>query len=192
MGRSGNRGGGKAAVRRMPDERLLYQLQGTEWEALERRAIEIVLRDHAKLGRDGKPHWEHVFAVADGVEGEERLDALLHDLIEDTDWTAERLRAEGFSENVVDTVVAVSRRMNPDGTPAETYHGEFIPRIIESGPRAVRTKRRDAKHNLKRCREAGDHSLARRYERSLKQLDAAPSDGSTSLQDERPEAPATP
>lgn len=163
----------------MPDERLLYQLQGTEWEALERRGIEIVLEYHAEIQRDGKPHWDHVLAVADGAEGEDRLAALLHDLIEDTEWTAERLLAEGFPQDVVDTVVAVTRRMNPDGTPAETYHGEFIPRIIASGPRAVRVKERDAKHNLKRCREEGNHSLARRYERVLKELSRAAADAAS-------------
>jgi (p)ppGpp synthase/HD superfamily hydrolase len=41
---------------------------------------------------------------------EERIAGVLHDIVEDTPWTLDRLRAEGFSENVVRAVDAVTRR----------------------------------------------------------------------------------
>ena len=41
---------------------------------------------------------------------EERIAAMLHDVVEDSGWTLARLRAEGFSETVLGAIDAVTRR----------------------------------------------------------------------------------
>ncbi len=41
---------------------------------------------------------------------EERIVAILHDVVEDTDWTFDRLRTEGFAEPVLEALDAVTRR----------------------------------------------------------------------------------
>lgn len=67
----------------------------------------------------GVPYIEHVRAVAAGLTpfGDELVMAgLLHDIIEDTDWTAEQLREAGIPDRVVCTVEAVT---NQKGVPYE-------------------------------------------------------------------------
>lgn len=78
-----------------------------EVDALAARAHE------GQRDRVGAPYVEHVRAVADGVAayGEHlRMAGLLHDVLEDTDWTADGLLAAGVPEAVVETVVRVTRR----------------------------------------------------------------------------------
>lgn len=40
---------------------------------------------------------------------EQRIAAILHDVVEDTDWTIEQLAAEGFTSEVLDAVVALTK-----------------------------------------------------------------------------------
>ncbi|WP_166027035.1 HD domain-containing protein [Streptomyces chilikensis] len=97
----------------------------------------------------GVPYVEHVRAVAAGLApfGDELVMAgLLHDVVEDTDWTAERLRAEGVPPRVVATVEAVT---NQPGVPYE----ERIRRI--AGDRdATLVKISDNAHNSRADRAA--------------------------------------
>ncbi|MFE3429838.1 HD domain-containing protein [Streptomyces sp. NPDC059171] len=67
----------------------------------------------------GVPYIEHVRAVAAGLApfGDDLVMAgLLHDVIEDTDWTAEQLREAGVPDRVVCAVEAVT---NQRGVPYE-------------------------------------------------------------------------
>lgn len=67
----------------------------------------------------GVPYIEHVRAVAAGLApfGDELVMAgLLHDVIEDTDWTAEQLHEAGVPGRVVSVVEAVT---NQKGVPYE-------------------------------------------------------------------------
>ena len=60
----------------------------------------------------GVAYIEHVRAVADGLAplGEPFAAAgLLHDIVEDTPWTAERLRMAGVDPWVIDVVMRVTR-----------------------------------------------------------------------------------
>lgn len=85
---------------------------------------------------------EHVRAVAAGLSpfGDELVMAgLLHDLLEDTDWTAARLREAGVSDRVVEIVEAVTNR-------AGMTYGEKIRRIT-ADPQAALVKIADNAHN---------------------------------------------
>lgn len=71
---------------------------------------------------------------------------LLHDVVEDTDWTAERLRADGIPDRVVALVEAVTNR-------ADLTYEEKIRRIT-ADPEATLVKIADNAHNSRADRSA--------------------------------------
>ncbi|WP_370417019.1 HD domain-containing protein [Streptomyces sp. QH1-20] len=107
-------------------------------------------RAHAgQVDKIGVPYIEHVRAVAAGLApfGDELVMAgLLHDIIEDTDWTAEQLRAAGIPVRVVEIVEAVT---NQPGTP----YTERIQRITGDA-QATLVKIADNAHNSRPDRAA--------------------------------------
>lgn len=103
-----------------------------------------------QVDKIGVPYIEHVRAVAAGLVpfGDELVMAgLLHDIIEDTDWTAERLLEEGVPDHVVALVEAVT---NERGVPYE----EKVARITGHGRDAVLLKIADNAHNSRPDRAA--------------------------------------
>ncbi|MFJ7269441.1 HD domain-containing protein [Streptomyces sp. NPDC099050] len=95
-----------------------------------------------QVDKIGVPYIEHVRAVAAGLApfGDQLVMAgLLHDIIEDTDWTAERLRDAGIPERVISAVEAVT---NQKGVPYE----EKIRRIMTNSD-ATLVKISDNAHN---------------------------------------------
>jgi (p)ppGpp synthase/HD superfamily hydrolase len=99
-------------------------------------------------------------ARVDGAHA--RMAAVLHDLVEDTEWTLERLREEGFPEDVVTAVDHLTRRDD------ETYM-EFCARAA-THPLARSVKLADLADNLDLSRIAEptdrDRSLMKRYEKA--------------------------
>ncbi|MBI2687856.1 MAG: GTP pyrophosphokinase [Acidobacteria bacterium] len=85
------------------------------------RAISLAALAHeGQVDKAGAPYILHVLRVMLRVgTPEERMVAVMHDMVEDCGWTPEKLRAEGFSEAVVNGVDAVTRRES------ETYE-EFV------------------------------------------------------------------
>ncbi|WP_017811444.1 HD domain-containing protein [Paenibacillus shenyangensis] len=75
------------------------------------RAIILATRAHSgQVDRSGQPYILHPLRVMLKVSSEEaRIVAVLHDVLEDTDVTAHDLAAEGFSEEIVEAVQAMSR-----------------------------------------------------------------------------------
>ncbi|MCX4450678.1 HD domain-containing protein [Streptomyces sp. NBC_01789] len=103
-----------------------------------------------QVDKIGVPYIEHVRAVAAGLApfGDDLVMAgLLHDIIEDTDWTAEQLRQEGVPGQVVALVEAVT---NQRGVPYE----EKVARITGQGRDAVLVKIADNAHNSRPDRAA--------------------------------------
>lgn len=79
------------------------------------------------LDRSGNPLINHAVAVSERVESADaKLASLLHDVLEDTSWSADDLRARGVPEEIVQAVEIVSR---PDG---ESYE-DFIARVVSAG-----------------------------------------------------------
>lgn len=102
-----------------------------------------------QVDKIGVPYIEHVRAVAAGLApfGDELVMAgLLHDIIEDTDWTADRLREEGIPPRVVSAVETVT---NQRGVPYE----EKIRRIVRDSD-ATLVKIADNAHNSRPDRAA--------------------------------------
>ncbi len=76
------------------------------------RAISIAAEAHAgQTDKGGAPYILHPLRVMMRVEGEDaRIAAVLHDLVEDTHWTFDDLRTEGFGEAVVAALDGLTRR----------------------------------------------------------------------------------
>lgn len=143
--------------------------------------IEFIKGAHAgQRDKGGNPYWLHPVAVmmrlpSDATQ-EERQVALLHDVIEDTPLTASHLLAAGFSQNVVDAVVLLSR---PTGPERPTYIN-WIKKIKASrNEMAIRVKIADNEENCDPERIAqlpeDQRGIRHRYERSLAILRGAES-----------------
>lgn len=113
-----------------------------DFMVLKHRAYELASKYHyGQVDKLGVPYMGHLEAVARGVDGvEEKIVAMLHDILEDTACTREVLLSEGIPEHLVKSIEAMTRR------PGETYKA-FIERVARDAiARAV--KRSDLKHNL--------------------------------------------
>ncbi len=104
----------------------------------------FMLAKHVHNGQTDKAGAEyilHPFRVSQFVKGgpAEITIALLHDVVEDTDTTLEDLRQEGFPENVVNGVDAVTRR-------SEEARDIYLNRV-KNNPSARLVKLADLKHN---------------------------------------------
>jgi GTP diphosphokinase / guanosine-3',5'-bis(diphosphate) 3'-diphosphatase len=76
------------------------------------KAIQLAARAHAgQVDKANQPYILHPLRVMLRVEStEERIAAVLHDIVEDTNVSLEDLRSEGFSEAVVGAVEALTKR----------------------------------------------------------------------------------
>ena len=97
----------------------------------------------------------------------EKIVAVLHDVVEDSNWTFEALLAEGFSIEVIDALKSVTK--NSDN---EDYDS-FIQRAMQN-PIGRKVKIADLRDNLDvtRIAELGDKDLQRinKYKKALKIL----------------------
>ena len=76
------------------------------------RAIEIAVAAHkGQTDLAGQPYILHPLRMIFSVEtDEEKMAAVLHDVVEDSDWTLDDLIKEGFSENVIEAVDRLTRK----------------------------------------------------------------------------------
>ena len=75
-------------------------------------AVAIATQAHAgQVDKAGEPYIEHPLRVMRAMATEpERIVAVLHDVVEDTPVTLEQLRADGFSDDVLAAVEALTKR----------------------------------------------------------------------------------
>lgn len=97
----------------------------------------------------------------------ERIAAVLHDVVEDTHWTLDQLRVEGFSDSVIAAIDSLTRREG------ETYE-DFVKRAA-ADPIGRVVKRADLLDNLDLSRIANptakDAERAAKYRNALAVLD---------------------
>lgn len=135
------------------------------------RALIIAAQAHAGMkDKGGAPYILHPLRLAlQFPPGDAQIVALLHDVVEDSDWTIEGLRGEGFSEAILDGVDCLTRREG------ETY-AAFVDRCA-AHPLACGVKLADIEDNLDVRRlgplEARDLSRLQRYQRSRAVLRSA-------------------
>ncbi|BCB07918.1 hypothetical protein HHSLTHF2_18080 [Vreelandella venusta] len=77
------------------------------------KAIEISAKAHSgQVDKSGAPYILHPLKVMMRVDGiEEKIAAVLHDIVEDTDITLSVLNEEGFSDAIVNAVDALTKRV---------------------------------------------------------------------------------
>ena len=80
------------------------------------RAIAIAAEAHTGQFRmDGEPYILHPLRVMMRVgDLNAKIVAVLHDVVEDSPWTLDGLRAEGFTEEVISGVDAVTHRQGEE------------------------------------------------------------------------------
>ena len=90
-------------------------------------AIAIATKAHeGQTDKAGEPYILHPLRVMLRMSRtEDRIVAVLHDVIEDCKWTLDMLRAEGCSETIIDALEAVTKR------PGEEYDA-FIRRAASN------------------------------------------------------------
>lgn len=108
-------------------------------------AISIAVAAHAgQFDKAGAPYILHPLRVMLKQTSEEgRIAAVLHDVVEDGErWTLDRLRAEGFSVAIIDTINHLTKHENE----ADDYEA-FIARVAKN-PLAIQVKLADLEDNL--------------------------------------------
>jgi (p)ppGpp synthase/HD superfamily hydrolase len=130
------------------------------------RAIEIAVEAHrGQRDKAGAPYILHplrVMAACDSIRA--RMVGILHDLIEDTDWTLERLEAEGFPTDVVEGVASVTKLPEDKGPENDRYLA--FCRRAAAHPLGREVKLADLDDNMDVSRlEAVDDAARKRLER---------------------------
>jgi (p)ppGpp synthase/HD superfamily hydrolase len=80
------------------------------------QAVDLARRFHAgQVDKGGRPYIEHVLRVMDAVDtDQEKLVAVMHDLLEDTPLTSSDLHCVGCPPQIVDGVEAMTKRAGED------------------------------------------------------------------------------
>jgi (p)ppGpp synthase/HD superfamily hydrolase len=106
------------------------------------RAIRIAVKAHKhQTDKYGNPYILHPLRVMGmGRTDEERIVGVLHDVVEDTDWTFEDLRLAGFSKRITTALDCVTKREGED-------YDDFVART-RTNPLAVRVKLNDLTDNM--------------------------------------------
>jgi (p)ppGpp synthase/HD superfamily hydrolase len=135
------------------------------------KALRLMLEAHCgQRDKSGQPYVLHPIRVMMRLSApEDRIAALLHDVVEDTDVTLEQLAEAGFSTRVIDAVDHLTRREG------ETYP-EFIGRVRRNEI-AARVKISDLQDNIDITRlaslEEKDVERLKRYHAALLELRSA-------------------
>jgi len=143
----------------------------SEYESLLQRAIAIAAKAHeGQVDKAGNPYLDHPLAVMENVNSiEEKIVAVLHDAVEDSELTLEQLRSEGFPEVLVSAIAAITK------IEGEAY-ATYLDRVM-TNPIALRVKIADVTHNLDLRRIANpteaDFQRIDKYKKVLSQLRAA-------------------
>ena len=134
-----------------------------------KKAMKLCFEAHKEqVDKSGMPYVFHPFHLAEQMETEETtIVALLHDLVEDTDYTIQDLTNMGFNKSITD---AISLMTHADGVDYMDYVS-----MIKENPVARAVKLADLKHNsdLTRLDSIDEKALARRekYLKAIKLLE---------------------
>lgn len=128
---------------------------------LTKKALKLAYEAHAgQRDKSGLPYIFHPFHLAEQMTDEiSTVCALLHDVVEDTDYTLSDLSEMGFPESVTEVISLLTHK---DGVDYMDYVAE-----IAKNPTARAVKIADLLHNSDRSRLNGepDEWAMRRYEK---------------------------
>jgi len=158
----------------------------SQTDVVERARTLAIAAHEGQFDKADQPYWTHPERVARRVRelypdapDESVAAAWLHDVVEDTCWTASGLREVGFPDEVVDAVVLLTRT---DDVPNDAYYAA----IRSAGSFALMVKHADITDNLDEDRLAVlDPELAGRlrakYAKALIALGLAPQRASAAV-----------
>ena len=108
---------------------------------LTKKAVKLMFEAHKEqTDKSGLPYVFHPFHLAEQMQDEATtVTALLHDVVEDTDYTIENLETMGFGKDVCDALRLLTHDKN-------VPYMDYVRRIKEN-PIAVAVKIADLRHN---------------------------------------------
>ena len=128
------------------------------YTSMTKKALKLCFEAHKEqVDKSGIPYVFHPFHLAEQMETEETtIVALLHDLVEDTDYTIEDLTGMGFGKNIIDAIALMTHA-------DEVEYMDYV-RIIKGNPIAKAVKLADLRHNsdLSRLDTVDEKALKRR------------------------------
>lgn len=133
-----------------------------------KKALKLCFEAHKEqVDKSGMPYVFHPFYLAQQMTDETTVTvALLHDVVEDTDYTFDDLRKLGFGEEVISALILLTHNEN---VPYMQYIEE-----IKKNPVARAVKTADLRHNsdLSRLSKVDKNALERKekYLRALEIL----------------------
>ena len=127
------------------------------------KALEIALQAHrGQQDRYGEPYILHPLRVMARVHTEEqKIVALLHDVIEDSAWTIEQLEQEGFVVEILEAVQALTKQ------PGEDYMNYIRRTAVTNLSLTVKMADLEDNMDLTRCKQLKPADL-KRMEKYLK------------------------
>ena len=132
-------------------------------------ALKLCFEAHKdQIDKSGMPYVFHPFHLAEQMADENTtIVALLHDVIEDTEYTLDDLRNFGFAEDVLS---AISLMTHADDVP----YMEYVVKI-KTNPIAKAVKLADLKHNSDMSRldriTQTDEERAKKYKQAIELLE---------------------
>lgn len=127
------------------------------YTALTKKALKLCFEAHRnQLDKSGMPYVFHPFHLAEQMDTEESTTvALLHDVVEDTDYTLEDLKAMGFPNNVIDALALMTHDLR-------VPYMEYV-KAISANSLATKVKLADLRHNsdLSRLDSVDEKALSR-------------------------------
>lgn len=120
------------------------------------KALELCTEKHAgHVDKAGKPYLGHIARVAGEFYDEKAIVALLHDIVEDTDVNPGELLQKGFTKEIVDAVVAITKKEN------ESYES-FIERVGKNKmAREVKIADLEDNMNIRRLPRISEEDMVR-------------------------------
>lgn len=107
------------------------------------RAIGIARQAHdGQVDKGGADYIGHPLRVMERGENEEqKIVGVLHDVVEDSDWTFEMLEEEGFTPDIIEALKCLTKVSEDEN------YDDFIARVM-TNPLAVKIKLYDIEDNL--------------------------------------------
>ena len=130
-----------------------------------KKALRLCFEAHKEqVDKSGLPYVFHPFHLAEQMADETTtVAALLHDVVEDTDYTLEDLREMGFPQEAIDALALLTH--DP-----EVPYMEYVSQIAKN-PVAKAVKIADLKHNSDLSRlDSVDEKILKRREKYLQAL----------------------
>lgn len=137
------------------------------YTAMTKKAMRISYQAHKdQVDKSGIPYIFHPIHLAEQMGSEETvIVALLHDVVEDTDWSVHALEKEGFSKDIIEALIMLTHNEDID-------YLDYIRKIKKSSnPYAKIIKIADLNHNSDLSRyDHIDEEILKRFEKYKKAI----------------------